>query len=92
MSTFEKILIGLFVVALIVISILAFSKPKDKGIVVDPGNGQPPVICNPTDPGYTMDGTLNPLCGTPKCDPNRKGWNLQGFPDADCGFGRIKQK
>ena len=91
MSTAEKIIIGLLIVGLVIVGFIAFGKPKNKPIVVDPGNGQPPVLCKPNDPGYTIDGILNPLCGTPICDPNRDGWNLQGFLDpVNCGAGRVR--
>lgn len=87
MTTEGKIIIGLLVVGLVVVSIAVFGKPKDRPIIVDPGNGQPPVKCKPNDPGYTVDGIQNPLCGTPKCDSTRPGWTIAGFPDPDCGFG-----
>lgn len=52
-----------------------------------------PADCNPDNKGFTNDGKYNPdKCGTPaelECDPNRAGWNKAGFPDVNCGFGRI---
>lgn len=91
MTTEGKIIIGLLVVGLVVVSVAVFGKPRDKGIIVDPGNGQPPIKCKENDPGWEIVGPgeykQNPLCGTPKCDNSRPGYNKDGFPDVDCGFG-----
>lgn len=96
MTTEGRIIIGLVVVVLVVVSIAAFAKPKDKGIIVDPGNGQPPIKCKENDPGWEILGNgeykQNPLCGVIKCDNSRPGYNLNGFPDPECGFGRIGQR
>lgn len=68
MSITWKIIIGVLVVGLIVMTIVAFTKPKPQIIPVPPESW--PAGCNPKNPGYDMSGNLSTVCQKIYCALN----------------------
>lgn len=68
MKNWQIALVVFLGIALVVVSVVAFSKPKPQIIPVPPESW--PAGCDPKNPGYGLDGNLSTVCQKIYCALN----------------------